>query len=102
MNEDQRKLADALDMACDVLEAADRFNLADAEAIAKTCAQVRAAFAEERAVGRLAYRTEELLTSLMMHERDDLEPAVKGVAFAELAEWRKARAALAELRGQAS
>ena len=102
MNDDQRKLADALDMACDVLEAADRFNSADAGAIARTCAQVRAALAEELAVERLAYRTEELLMSLMMHEREDIEAAVKGDAFAELAEWRSARAELAELRGQAS
>ncbi len=106
MNEEQRKLADVLDYACRRLDEAETFGLEDANAIAATCLFVRLATEqgrdpEELLLSRLAYFTEELLVSLMMVDRDDLEPAVKGDVWVDLVAWRQALEELAELRGTA-
>jgi hypothetical protein len=99
VNEDQRKLADTLLVACDKLADAEAITLVDADAVAIVCAMLRPMVAdaqdpEQLALQNLVYRTEEWVLTWIMRGRysqDDLPEWLLGDASADFVAWETAR-----------
>ena len=110
MNEEQQFLADVLLACCDRLDSVKEAPLPYLNDVARVCVELRPAVAnadtpEMLALQNLIWRTEELVLDWYLHGRCadvGFSEWLMGDVAADYAAWQKARAELAEIRGQAS